>query len=111
VVLNIDDSSGLRPGLRVEVQGRTDNFAKQTVVIPLSAYRVVNTSQGAVFVVDINSGIVSQQQVELGNITDAGIEVIKGLNIGDLIVAKGQATLRDGDRVIPIGVGVSRFNE
>jgi RND family efflux transporter MFP subunit len=111
ILLDIEDSEGLRPGLRVEVQGQVNNLAKQSIVIPLSAYQVDDVSQGSVFIVDITSGIVSKQLVILGEITDAGIEVVKGLKVGDVIVARGQSMLRDGDKVIPLGLGVRRFNE
>jgi membrane fusion protein, multidrug efflux system len=111
ILLNIEDSAGLRPGLRVEVQGQVNNLAKQSIVIPLSAYQVDEAEQGSVFIVNITSGIVSKQQVFLGEVTDAGIEVVKGLKVGDIIVARGQSMLRDGDKVTPLGLGVGRFNE
>jgi membrane fusion protein, multidrug efflux system len=111
ILLNIEDSSGLRPGLRVDVQGPVNNLARQSIVIPLTAYQVDDVSQGSVFIVDVTSGIVSKQHVILGEITDAGIEVVKGLKVGDIIVARGQSMIRDGDRVTPLGLGVGRFNE
>lgn len=111
VTLELADSTGLRSGLRVEAPGQESGAAPQGPSIPLTAYRAGVGSAGLVFVIDLETGRISQRNVDLGAITDRGIEVISGLEIGDQIVARGLPSLRDGDIVVPLGVGVRQFNE
>lgn len=111
VTLALSDSGGLRPGLRVEVPGQSNADDGQMPSIPLTAYLAADGERGQAFVVDPDTGKVSTRTIELGEITDEGIEVLAGLNIGDLIVARGLPSLRDGEFVTPLGVGVRQFNE
>ncbi len=111
LVLAILNPEGLRPGLRVEVPGRLTDVGENKQVIPLTAYLAKSRAMGLVFVIDLDTGLVSEREVELGAITDEGIEVISGLSIGDTIVARGLSSLRNGDVVVPLGVGTERFNE
>lgn len=111
ITLALADSSGLRPGLRVEVPGQDAVSAERGLEIPLTAYRTGQGAAGEVFVVEPDTGRVSARVVELGAISDEGIEVVSGLQAGELIVARGLASLRDGETVAPLGVGVKRFNE
>lgn len=111
VTLALADSSGLRPGLRVEVPGRREDGVSLTPAIPLTAYIAASDRQAFVFTVDPETGRISTQTVDLGAVTDDGIEVLSGLEPGDLIVSRGLPSLRDGDIVVPLGVGVRQFNE
>ncbi|MGX6646566.1 efflux RND transporter periplasmic adaptor subunit [Maricaulaceae bacterium MS644] len=111
VTLQLADSTGLRPGLRVEAPGLESGAARRGPVIPLTAYRAGRGSSAGVFVVDVETGRISLRSVSLGSITDRGIEVVSGLETGDRIVARGLPSLRDGDVVVPLGVGVQQFNE
>jgi RND family efflux transporter MFP subunit len=111
VTLALADSSGLRPGLRVEVPGQGVEVVEKAPSIPLTAYIPVPGGRAHVFIVDRATGRVSTRDVTLGAITNEGIEVLSGLDIGDLIVARGLPSLRDGEIVSPLGVGVLQFNE
>lgn len=111
VTLALADSSGLRPGLRVEVPGQSDGRDGQMPSIPLTSYLAAPGGRGQVFLIDPETGQVSARTVQLGAITDQGIEVTSGLDMGDLIVARGLPSLRDGDIVTPLGVGVRQFNQ
>jgi len=112
VTLALADTGGLRPGQRVEVPGRSDEAGTKTRAIPLTAYVAMPKGRSQVFIVDPTSGRVSTRNVELGAITDAGIEVLSGLDTGDIIVARGLPSLRDGEEIVaPLGVGVQRFND
>jgi len=111
VTLALDDGSDLRPGLRVEVAARSDAESNAPLSIPLTAYLSAPGTVGRVFVIDPSTGRTAALEVEIGAITDAGIEVRSGLEVGDLIVARGLPWLRDGQVVAPLGVGPRRFNE
>lgn len=111
ISLKIEDPTGLRPGLRVEVPGLDQRSNGQSISIPLTAYRPNLGSKGTVFIVDLETGSLSQRNVELGAISDTGIEIRSGLQIGDVIVARGLPSLRETETVAPIGIGLKRFNE
>lgn len=111
VTLALADASGLRPGLRIEVPGRREDVSNRAPSIPLTAYIAVPGGSAIVLIVDSGTGVVSARNVEVGEITDEGIEVLTGLQPGDLIVARGLPSLRDGEIVTPLGVGVRQFNE
>lgn len=111
VTLALADSRGLRPGLRVEVPGQIDIGVGSAPSIPLTAYLASSGDRGIVFGVDPATGQVSMRPVQLGAITDDGIQVLSGIEMGDLIIARGLPSLRDGEIVAPLGVGVRRFNE
>jgi len=111
VTLALADANGLRPGLRVEVPGGSDEAVNRPPSIPLTAYIAVPGGRAQVFIVDPATDRVSVEDVELGAVTDEGIEVLSGLDIGDRIVARGLPSLRDGEFVTPLGVGVQQFND
>ncbi len=111
ITLSLQDPSGLRPGLRVEVPGRGGRARGEHPIIPLTAYRPASGTSALVFVVEPDTGRIATRDVELGTVTDEGVEVVAGLARGDLIVARGLSTLRSGETVMPLGIGVRRFNE
>lgn len=111
VTLALEDSSGLRPGLRVEVAARSEADSQAHISIPLTAYLSSPGTVGRVFLIDPATGRISGREVEIGAISDAGIEIRSGLEVGDLIVARGLPWLREGQVVAPLGSGVRRFNE
>lgn len=78
VTLALDDANGLRPGLRVEVPGKSDNDARKAPSIPLTAYIAVPGGRAQVFIVEPTNGRIATRNVELGAITDDGIEVLSG---------------------------------
>jgi RND family efflux transporter MFP subunit len=111
ISLALEDTSGLRSGLRVEVPGRGGRAQGEHPTIPLTAYRPASGTNALVFLVDPDTGRITTRDVELGTVTDEGVEVVAGLARGDLIVARGLTTLRSGETVVPLGIGVQRFNE
>jgi len=94
--ININNSQGtLLSGLTAKVmaQGREHGNA---LVIPESAL-VLFEDQQTVFV--LTGDQVVQRKLRLGYIGNGLAEVLSGLNPGDLIVIKGQNTIRDGSKV------------
>lgn len=68
----------------------------QALVVPESAL-VLFEDQQTVFV--LTGDQVVQRKLRLGYMGNGWAEVLAGLNAGDLIVVKGQNTIRDGSKV------------
>jgi len=94
----------LRTGLAAEV---TFSFAVDTALnrylVPLAS--VVNDVQGTfVFIADPaeqqGEAVVRRNSVQLGELTDKGIEILLGLEAGDRVITAGVSVVRDGQRVL-----------
>jgi membrane fusion protein (multidrug efflux system) len=82
----------LRPGMfaRVKLITRAEQDA---MVLPEEALMPQGTEQ---FVFRVNDGKVSRVKVETGQRRDGKVEIVNGINKGDVIVTAGQLKLRDG---------------
>lgn len=78
------------------------------ISVPRSAvtYRTGGTS-----VQVVHNGSIETRSVQVGLHSDNDIEVRKGLNEGDLIVANAGTSLRDGDKVTPVDAGSPRSSQ
>lgn len=81
-------------GMFAEVSVVREQSAAENLIIPKSA---VN-NEGQVFVVDAQN-IAHQQQVETGLSDDNNVEILSGLNEGDLVVTVGGYLLSEGAEV------------
>jgi RND family efflux transporter MFP subunit len=68
------------------------------VVVPLTA---LTESDGGtvVFVVDAVNKVVRKTAVDIGGVGEHGVQIVRGLQIGDMVVSAGVQFLRDGMRV------------
>lgn len=105
IVIKIAESHpSLRSGLAADVTFQFDSAAdKGRVVVPVTA--VINDPDGTfVFVAELaeidDEAIVRRRAVTLGELSQLGIEVISGLNVGDRVVTAGVSVIRDGQRVL-----------
>lgn len=100
VTVAIDDEDGLlRSGLAAEVtfqfsgDDRGDRY-----LVPLAS--LVKDGAGSfVYILEPGGdgqGTVRRQDVELGELTEEGMEVLVGLNPGDQVVTAGTSVIRDG---------------
>ncbi|WJR65778.1 efflux RND transporter periplasmic adaptor subunit [Neorhizobium sp. CSC1952] len=93
----IDDESGARAGMYASAEiivAETDALA-----LPLSA---VTTGREGSTARKVEDNVVKQVKIETG-IQDGGfVEVVSGLEAGDVVVAKAGAFVRDGDRIAPV---------
>jgi len=89
------------PAVRVGTFGRAVIDAKRScgVAVPRSA--VLYRSGGATVQV-VRDGSVETRHVRVGLASASGAEISEGVSEGELIVANGGGSLRDGDRVRPI---------
>jgi membrane fusion protein (multidrug efflux system) len=87
----------LRPGMfaRVKLITRAE---KDAMVLPEEALVPQGTEQ---FVFRVSDGKVARVKVETGQRRDGKVEIVNGINKGDVIVTAGQLKLRDG---VPVRV-------
>lgn len=94
------------PQLRVGAFGRGVIMTAEStgIGVPLSA--VLHDDKGAT-VLAVRDGKVKETAVEIGLIAGGNIEIRKGLQQDDIIVARAGTFLRDGDAVRPILPGAT----
>ena len=93
--------SGLAANIRLTTQAATTQNGN-LIIIP--AHAVVQDSQGRhVFLLEPGDeqgvGIVRRQDVEIGELTSAGLEIKQGLNDGDELITAGLTVVNDGMKV------------
>lgn len=95
--IRFDDSDNLKAGMFAEA---TILIAERNAIaVPVTA---INSGSNGASVLKVIDGRASQTPVRTG-IRDAGrLEIIEGVEEGDLIVAKAGAFIRDGERVNPV---------
>ncbi len=103
VIRILDPSPGLRSGLAADVTFYFDTSDMDgTFILPVSA--VINGTDGTfVFIAEPSAdgqALVQRRQVSLGELTQMGIEVVDGVNIGDRVITAGISVIRDGQRVL-----------
>jgi RND family efflux transporter MFP subunit len=89
------------PGMSVLVHVERPSDNPETVYLP--PHTVLEDSAGRfVYVVestDGQQGIIRRRTVESGHLTEQGMEIISGLNLGDKIVSAGMSKITDGKRI------------
>lgn len=106
VVIQVNESHpSLRSGLAANVTFQFDstNMNGTTIVLPVAA--VINDSTGTfVFVADptesARESIVKRRSVSLGELTQSGVEVASGLQVGDRVITAGTTVIREGQHVL-----------
>jgi multidrug efflux system membrane fusion protein len=99
-----EDDPALRSGLAADVTFRFSNSTlEDSYVVPLAA--IINDPDGVyVYIADAseNEGeaLVARRPVELGEMTEDGIEVVDGLAPGDNVIIAGVSVIRPGQRVL-----------
>jgi multidrug efflux pump subunit AcrA (membrane-fusion protein) len=95
--ISIDGGEGLTPQLFV--RATLESSRSCGLAAPRAALR--RTAGGAQVQV-IEGDVVVTHTVSAGMVNDTDVEITKGLEEGDLVVASTDTSLRDGDRVRPI---------
>ena len=110
VVISVNGSHpSLRSGLAADVTFQFDSALDHAGVVVLPVSAVVNSPDGTfVFVAEPaeaeGEAIVRRRAVALGELSQSGIEVLDGLQVGDRVVTAGVSVIRDGQRVlVPFG--------
>ncbi len=88
----------LRPGLFARVDL---GIAKREGVLMIPEEAVLQRADGAVVFRALPENRVERRLIEVGAHRDGMLEVVKGIDAGDLVVLRGQAGLTDGELVSP----------
>ena len=105
VTVSVDGTERrLRSGLAADVSFRfSSTRSGDAHLIPLAAV----ANRGAEPFVYIarpdgveNEAIVAKRMIEVGELTENGVEVLSGLSDGDRVITAGVSVIRDGQRVI-----------
>lgn len=101
VVLKVSGQANeARAGQSVEVALNITNRNQDVPVIPVTGYGM--NANGDAYVYLVKGNQVFQQQVELGAMSDLGVEVLSGLEDGERIVTKGVELLHNEQVVNPV---------
>lgn len=93
----VDDESGARAGMYASAEIIITET--NALALPLSA---VTTDRNGSTARKVEDNVVKQVKIETG-IQDGGfVEVVSGLEAGDMVVAKAGAFVRDGDKIAPV---------
>ena len=102
VAINTPDER-LRAGLAAEVTFAIDRGAAPAYIVPLAS--VVRDPAGSFVFVTMPSEVdgeatIAKKSVQLGNLTEQGMEVVSGLEAGDQVVTAGVSVIREGQVVL-----------
>ena len=86
---------GVRGGLAVQVRIELER-RQNTVVIPDTALRDADSRPWVLVVVD---GVAERREVRPGLQGDDGIEIIEGVDAGEMLVSTSSPNIRPGDKV------------
>lgn len=95
----------LRSGLAANVTLQFDSAAASGAGVVIPVIAVINDPDGTfVFIAEVtadaNVATVVRRAVEIGELSQYGIEVIDGLQLGDLVITAGISVIRDGQTVL-----------
>jgi len=96
-----ETGEGLRSGMSVVIDFNKDHLGEKTkIFVPLHTILKEN-GKNFVFVVkkEGETGEIKKVSVEIGDITNKGLEITSGLTAGDELVTAGMTKLVDGQKV------------
>jgi membrane fusion protein (multidrug efflux system) len=93
-----NEDHALRPGLFARVDL---GVAERSDVLLIPEESILRRADGAVVFRLGEDNRVERRVVETGIHRDGAVEVVRGLSPGDRVVARGHATLVDGELVVP----------
>jgi HlyD family secretion protein len=97
VRIAVEEQADVRWGMFVDADITAEQ--RQAVVVPLSA---VGMREGRAFVLKVTGDRVAETEVKLGIREGGNVEIVSGIETGDVVVAKAGAFVRDGDRINPV---------
>lgn len=93
----VDESTGARPGMYASARIIINEVT--ALSLPQSA---VTTERAGTIARKVEDNVVKQVPIEIG-IQDSGyVQILNGLAVGDIVVAKAGAFVRDGDHIAPV---------
>ncbi len=100
-ILELDTQEALRPGYSVEVKIFTGTV-EDAVLVPYEA--VCQSSAGNEYVFVVRNGIAQKLSVCTGSQLEGYVQIVTGLQTGDVVLCTPPDTLQDGDRVEVTGI-------
>ncbi|MBU1882151.1 efflux RND transporter periplasmic adaptor subunit, partial [bacterium] len=103
VIIRLDEETdAVRPGMAANVSFRFEtSTARERILVPSVA--VAEDRQGRyVFIVEPGEddlGIARRKKVQIGELTEEGLEVLEGLQEGELLITAGVTRIVDGQKV------------
>lgn len=97
VRVELDAVEGLKPG--IFARGSINTSVRRNIILPGSA---VKTAGGSTSVLVVEGDVVGIRQVSVGARQEGQVEIIGGINDGELIVLKSGGFLKPADRVVPV---------
>jgi HlyD family secretion protein len=97
VRVTIDDSSAVRSGMFAEAEVIAAEH--DAIVVPVTALGATN---GQPTVMKVADGLVTRVPVTPGIRDGDMVEILEGLLVGDMVVTRAGAFVRDGDRINPV---------
>lgn len=88
----------LKPGMVAEVRFH-GNAVRQSLLVPVEAIIHGNDGENYLYVVDATSRKAFKRKVGIGELTGNRIEIISGIQPGDLVVVAGQHKITEGSAV------------
>lgn len=98
IILDNNKSHVLKSGTIVSVSFAEDN-AHEALLIPRNA---LPESMKTPYVYVVNGENVARREIQVGDEIGDNVEVLSGLEAGDVVVVTGQINLKDGSRIEPI---------
>lgn len=96
VLIQVDGAGDiLKPGLNVTCEIATIE-RKDVVLAPMEAITPDKDDNMLVFAVDENTKTMTRREVKIGINSDMQVEILDGLNEGDIVVLDPQPSYRDG---------------
>ena len=99
IEIALDSAQGLKPEMVVKLEVRRQQI-EDAIALPLSA--IVRDERGASVLVAREDGggyVAERRPTELGPQSGGNVVIRSGLNVGDRVIATGQTTVAEGDRV------------
>lgn len=91
VTFEFDNRGGIMPGAYADIYLLTNNN-KRAISLPISA---ITEEQGIYFVyIQESKGHYRKQEVRLGNTNGARVEIVSGLNGGEMVVTQGAVHIK-----------------
>ncbi|HHV28046.1 efflux RND transporter periplasmic adaptor subunit [Acetivibrio mesophilus] len=99
VGISIDNTAAnLKAGLSVDCEILTVE-KKDIIVVPMGVLKTDKNGNEYVLLVDKEKGVLVQQNIKIGIISDMNAEVLEGLKEGDIVVDDPQSFHKDGSKV------------
>jgi RND family efflux transporter MFP subunit len=99
VVLRLDHADGrIRSGMAAQADLQTEKKG-QYLSVPVQAVSGDGGGSRFVWVVNREQGLVNRRDVEIGSLSDQGVQILSGLKSGEMIVLRGVHRLREGMEV------------